>query len=164
MALLLLMAPLRAEMDAVEYESRRAPAGAAEIASQRDRIEDERVAEAERETRHQAMMIEEQARLASERARRPYPQRLLEDRCGTCHRLDVVGGVAHTAPGWLFVIARMRWWNGAPLSVPEAFVLTRHLAAHYPAQIWKAATEYLIILMPPIILAVRWGYRRRTRC
>lgn len=131
----------------------------------RERIQAERAAEAERDALRQAAAQEEQARLAAEAARRPYPERLFEARCGLCHAPEQLVAIRHTWLGWQAVIARMRWLNGAPLSQAESNVLARHLAQHQGARGVAALLEWLGLLGAALALAlIPWlGWRKLRR-
>ena len=97
-------------------------------------------------------------------ARRPYPERLMESRCGACHAPDALSGAGHSWPGWYLTIARMRVLNGAPIAPAEARVLATHLATNQPASRVRALLEYAGILLLSVLPgAAWWGWRKWRR-
>lgn len=149
----------QAEMDASEYETRKALASPAERERVLGDIEAERQAEAQRAAAKLAEEKAAQARIDAARANRPYPERLLESRCGTCHAMDRLSQARHTLPGWHFTIARMRWWNGAPISLTESGVLADYLATRQPAMGFGILIEYAALLSP-LALGAGWVWWR----
>ncbi len=156
--------PAWAEMEGDAY----VPDGVLDTRSResvRARIQAEQAAEAERERLRQAEWRAEQARIAAEAARRPYPERLFEARCGLCHAPEQLAPYRHTWLGWQAVIARMRWLNGAPLSLSEGNVLARHLAERQGARGFAAALEWLLLAAAILALVLApwlgWRWLRR---
>ncbi len=168
-ALLLLLGiaiPAWAEMEGDTY----VPDGVLDARSResmRARIQAEQAAEAERERLRQAEWRAEQARIAAEAARRPYPERLFEARCGLCHAPEQLAPYRHTWLGWQAVIARMRWLNGAPLSLSEGNVLARYLAERQGARGVAAMLEWAGLLGAALALVLApwlaWRSLRRRR-
>ena len=119
---------------------------AKELAREREEREAEARAQAERE-----------AALAA----RPYPVRLLEQRCTACHAAGHYMEQSHTLPGWWLVVLRMKVLNAAELDGAEMSVLAAHLTQLRPAAGIDAALEYAAL---PLLLAFPfvgwWGWRR----
>jgi hypothetical protein len=156
-----------AEMDASEYEVRKALPAKGERGSVQSEIEAEermlRRREAERLEREQAQAREREAVLAA----RPYPVRLIEARCNGCHRGEDYGGKRYGWLGWHSVILRMQLLNGAQLGPRERGVIARHLSEEQPAAAswliveWAiAAGTCLAVAVSPFVLPC---LRRRRR-
>jgi hypothetical protein len=133
-----------AEMDASEYEVRKALPSSSERGSVQSEIEAEQRRQRQRETEQ---LEREQAR-AREReaveATRPYPVRLIEARCNGCHRGEDYGGKRYGWLGWHSVILRMQFLNGAQLGPHERGVIVRYLAAEQPAAASRLILEWAI--------------------
>lgn len=145
-----------AEMDDSEYQSK----GVITDPEERQRLQrifaDERAAEAQRQAERAAQDQAEQARLAILEASRPYPERLRDMRCGTCHTLSTLEPVRHTQAGWYLTINRMRWLNGAhDIDHPETLLLSQYLADNQGLRGSRAWLEYAWVLLTPLLLV--WG-------
>jgi mono/diheme cytochrome c family protein len=129
----------------------------ADFARQRQREEERERFAREAEDRAEA---ERQPALAA----RPYPVRLLEQRCTACHAAGHYMEQSHTLPGWWFVVLRMKVLNAAELDGAEMSVLANHLTRIRPASGAEAALEYAALpLLLTLPLAAGWGWRRTRR-
>lgn len=157
---LLVVGDACAEMDADAYRAQGTLSDTTERQRVREAIEAERQAEAKREAERRSQAQQKRQQLEMELARRPYPQRLMEMRCGACHAADALTHIGHTWPGWFLTISRMRFLNGAAINHPEAMVLTTHLAKEQPASRVGALLEYALVLLLPLTLGAAWfGWR-----
>lgn len=161
-------AAAHADIDDSEYEIRVNRKTAAE----RARIDAEFRREQAREAAAAEQARVEEARRASELqarlAARPYPLRITEQRCTHCHAETHYTRQAHTWPGWLVVVMRMKVLNDAgEIAGEEILPIAGYLHETYGAEGSDALFEYaLIALMPllPGLIALLWARRRsRTR-
>lgn len=111
---------------------------------------------------------EAEARAATERqaalAARPYPVRLLEQRCTARHAETHYRQQAHTWPGWLFVALRMKYLNGASINNAELATIITRLAAEHPTDRPDAALEYASLLATAgLLVGLIWFARQRRR-
>jgi hypothetical protein len=124
----------------------------------------ERQREAERERIEQEAEARAEAERQAALAARPYPVRLLEQRCTACHGAGHYMEQSHTLPGWWFVVLRMKVLNAAELDGAEMSLLATHLTQIRPAAGVDALTEYATL---PFFLALPfaagWGWRRVRR-
>lgn len=159
--ILLLAAPAVAEMQGGEYLPDKT-LDSRERDALRERIEEERNREAERARQREAATLAEQARQAEARARRPLAERLFEERCGLCHAPEQLAHIRHTRLGWQMVIARMRWLNGAPLTLAEGNLLASYLAQRQGAQGVAAVLEWVgwLVATSLLFLGAWLGLRR----
>ena len=138
--------------------------------------------EEERERRQQAVQreIEEARRRAEEQARqeaearrqreadlaaRPYPVRLTEARCLSCHPIEALRERPRTRLGWELVSLRMQRFSGARLEPGERAVIASHLAEAHPAPTHRKIAEAVILgifVLAPALLGWLW-WRRRSR-
>lgn len=160
LALLLIVSVARAEMDGDAYRGPGAPGDEAERQRVREAIEAERREDAAREAERVTRAQQEKERVARMQARRPYPERLTEMRCGACHSPDALAHIGHSWPGWYLTITRMRVLNGASIAHEETRVLATHLARTQPANRVRALLEYASLLLPLTPGAAWWGWRR----
>jgi hypothetical protein len=161
LALLLPASVALAEMASEEYASEHALSSPAERERARARIEAERQEETRREAARQSEAEAARTRAEAERARRPYAERLLEARCGSCHALDALANTRHTLLGWHLTIARMRWWNGASMSQSEALTLAAHLAERQPSRGGARVVEMLVLALPLVLVGGFLWWRRK---
>lgn len=155
--------PARADVDVADYQTR----GAVRSERERQRLQVEFARQREQEERRARSEAEAQAHLAAAEAvrlaARPYPLRLTDSRCTVCHAATNFQQQAHTWPGWLAVVLRMKYLNHAELEPAEIPVIVGHLAATYPAIGVDAWIE--LALAPAGLIAVTapllWFRRRR---
>ena len=118
----------RADIDSSAYE----PPAAVRPQHERERVRQQIENEAQQQAARERIDAEAQARrLAGERAAleaRPYPVKLLEQRCTGCHPADSFSGIRHTPLGWHLVVLRMDWLDGANLDAGDRPVLVAHLS------------------------------------
>ncbi|MCM2287639.1 MAG: hypothetical protein NDI67_01320 [Sulfuritalea sp.] len=159
------LAPLcsQADIDDREYEFKKSVRSAAE----RKRLEHEFKAaqHAEAEMRRQAA-AQESLRLAAEKAAYevlPYPLRLTQTRCTTCHTEDNYINQRHNRLGWELVILRMQLLNGAELDRGERGIIVDHLAQTRSATAHDALLESLQQLAALLLPAVLWLGWKLTR-
>jgi len=121
-------------------------------------------AEAERRVR-EASRREEEARLARQRLldERPYAVRLTESRCAGCHGEGYYRERAHGTLGWLLVLLRMEWFNGARFEPGERRVIVAHLAGDAGAA--REVAEFGLLVAGALGLFA-WFWRRwaQNRC
>lgn len=137
-------------------------------AAKRRAMEADFARERQHEAERERLVREADARAEAERqaalAARPYPVRLLEQRCTACHAAGHYMEQSHTLPGWWFVVLRMKYLNQAELDGAEMSLLATHLTRIRPAVGTEAALEYSAL---PILLtlpfAAGWGWRRLRR-
>lgn len=147
-----------------------------DIASKRISADKRRAMEADiereqkREEERARLVREATARAEAERqatlAARPYPVRLLEKRCTVCHAENRYREKAHTWPGWLLVVMRMRYLNDAIIEPAELSTVVSHLAAEHPAEGLDVVLEYAALPVAALLAGgVIWlgGLRRRRR-
>lgn len=162
--------PAAADIDISEYE----PPGALESARQRAQLREGIAADIEAERRRAEQQAErkrlEREAAAAREARRPYAERLTEQRCTACHTARNFADVRHTWLGWRLVVARMVWLNGAPIPLQEQSVITGHLAASRPADAFTRVIEnglpvllIAIAASTPVVLGRLRARRRETR-
>ncbi len=160
-ALLVFAVTAVAEMDSSDYSSGAVSSDPERLKRLRDEVAAERRAEARRAAEREAAAIAERARLDAERATRPYPERLIEVRCHSCHAPEVLARTRHTRAGWYLTITRMRWFNGAAMENADALALAAYLAQVQPARGSRALVEYAgLVLIPFAPLALWLGWRR----
>lgn len=168
MALLWPELKAHAEMSDDEYRSGKVITSPAEQA----RVAEELQAQRHREARDaERLAAEERAHLereAEDWARRPPGERLLRERCSSCHALAVMNGAGRGAIGWRFTVARMRWWHGAKLGPGESAVIAEHLRLTHPTDTLGAWREFgllaaatLSLLALPVV--VQRAIRRQWR-
>lgn len=156
--------PVCADIDVAEYETR----GAVRSERERQRMQREFETQRQQEQQRSRLEDEERARLAAAEAvrlaARPYPQRLTESRCTVCHAATNFQQQAHTWPGWLAVVLRMKYLNHAPLESGEFPVIVGYLAATHPAGRSDALLEYAVApaALAAAALPLLW-YRRRRK-
>lgn len=133
---------LRADIDDSAYEVQRSIKSAAERMHLERELRQQQQAAAERAEAER----QENIRLAAERqaalAARPYPVRLTEGRCTKCHAETHYRQQAHTWPGWLLVVLRMKLLNGASIENSELVTIVTYLAAEHPADGPEVVLEY----------------------
>lgn len=162
--------PAAADIDISEYE----PPGALGSARQRAQMREGIAADIEAERRRAEQQAERERREreagAAREARRPYAERLTEQRCTACHTARNFADVRHTWLGWRLVVARMVWLNGAPIPLQEQSVITGHLAASRPADSFTRVIENWIPLLlvaiaasTPVVLGRLRARRREPR-
>lgn len=157
----------RAEMSGDEYRSPASVTTPSERQRLAEQLERERAQAAEREARQAA---ERAASAEAERRRmleRPLGERLLEARCSSCHRPEVVAGVRHTALGWRVVVERMRWWHGADVPRTDVAPIVAHLAATLPATGARAVLEWGALAaatLSLLVAAIAYHVRLRRTC
>lgn len=155
-------APARAELDASAYEAkteRTLPA------AERARREAEFAAE---RARAEAREREERERLERERRaaaipNRPYAERLLHERCTSCHGSDAWSARARTRLGWWWVVVRMQYLNGARIAPGERSAIVDELARISAASRWLEAVQWLALGAAAAVLAALPFRRRRRR-
>jgi len=106
-------------------------------------VEQARQREAERARQAEAARRAEEERLAA----RPFPVRLTEKRCLTCHVASNLQDNPQTRLGWEITILRMSWFQGAELEAGDRKVIAEHLAKMYPAPAFRRYLEYLLLAL-----------------
>lgn len=156
--------PVRAEMDAAEYQSgsRRLTEAerAQEAANQREAREREARAEAARE----AAAAEARRAAEARAAMRPPGERLVEARCAVCHGKDAIAAKCRGWLGWWVIVLRMEWFNGAHFDAGDRATIVTHLADSRRASAAAVALEWaaaMIALVPVVCLAAARRLRRR---
>jgi hypothetical protein len=95
------------------------PPGAVRSERERQRLQAEFARQREQEEQRARIEADKRERLAAadaaRLAARPYPLRLTESRCTVCHAATHFQQQAHTWPGWLAVVLRMKCFNHASL-------------------------------------------------
>lgn len=151
-----LAATVHADIEDGAYDaaSKRVPPAARQAMDAR--LEQERQREQERERIEAA---QEARRDAAKRAAwdaLPYPVRLTQTRCTTCHAAEHYESQRHNRLGWEIVTLRMYYLNNAPLQDGERGIIAAHLAERLPARDTDAAVEVLQQLAA--ILVPLWGW------
>lgn len=155
--------PALADVDVADYQ---AP-GAVRSERERQRLQAEFARQREQEEQRARIEADTRERLAAAEAARlaarPYPLRLTESRCTVCHAATHFQQQAHTWPGWLAVVLRMKYFNHASLESVEIPAIVGHLAATYPAAGIDAAFELAVApsVLGAAMLPLRWQRRRR---
>ncbi|SFC51328.1 hypothetical protein SAMN05660443_2920 [Marinospirillum celere] len=121
-------------------------------------IEEARQREAQRAQKAEQARQAEAERLAA----RPYPVRLTEKRCLTCHSINNLEENPQTRLGWELTVLRMDWFQGAQLERGDRKVLAQYLATTYPARGLRSYLEYLLLGLA-LFLPVFAGYQLRQR-
>ncbi len=157
-------APAWADVDVSEYQPRQSVRSAQERESLQADFERQRH---EAEARAEAARREEARRRAEEHARRearPYPVRLTEARCTSCHSALNYETNRHAWPGWAAVVLRMKFFNHAPLAWQDMWIISRHLSQTRPADPATAAIEWCCLALAPVFFAgaVAWRHRRKS--
>jgi hypothetical protein len=155
------MLSLPADADADVDESTYVAGGAVRDDRQRQRLQTQFAKEAEAERRRTEAAAEAAARAQAAAAARPYPVRLLEQRCTPCHAATDYAERRHTWLYWRLLVARMVWLNEAVIPAEEQGVIAGHLAATQPAGRMERLIEYggpagIIALLAALI----WSGRR----
>jgi hypothetical protein len=149
------MPPIESDLTEEERE-RRQQAVQREIQEARRRAEEQARQEAEARRQHEADL-----------AARPYPVRLTEARCLSCHPIETLLERPRTRLGWELVALRMQRFNGAHLKPGERAVITSHLAEAHPApthrKIAEAVIMGLFVLAPALLGWLWWQRRGRSR-
>lgn len=146
-----------------DYVSGRAVGSRAERARTAVELEDQRQREAEAEAQRDAQATARRMREQLRVQQRPLGERLLLERCNSCHTLAVIDGAAKGAVGWRFTVERMRWWHGASLSMSDAAAVASHLRAVRPAsqlREWLEAGLAMSCVVSAATLPLAW---RRLR-
>ena len=146
------MPPIEYDLTEEERE-RRQQAVQREIQEARRRAEEQARQEAEARRQHEADL-----------AARPYPVRLTEARCLSCHPIETLLERPRTRLGWELVALRMQRFNGAHLKPGERAVIARHLAETHPAPTQRKMAEavlLVLLVLTPALLGWIW-WRRRT--
>jgi hypothetical protein len=159
------LAPLcgHADIDDREYEFKKSVRSAAE--RKRLEIEFRAAQQAEAELARQEA-AQEARRLAAAKAAYealPYPVRLTQARCTTCHTEDNYINQRHNRVGWELVILRMQLLNEAVLAAGERGLIADHLAQTRPATGHDALLEslqQLVTLLLPVGLWLGWKFAR----
>jgi multidrug efflux pump subunit AcrA (membrane-fusion protein) len=163
--LLVCLAPLcsLADIDDREYEFKKSVRSAAE----RKRLEHEFKSAQQAEAESERQAAEQEARLiAAAKAAYdalPYPLRLTQVRCTTCHTEDNYINQRHNRVGWELVILRMQLLNEAVLAAGERGLIADHLAQTRPATGHDALLEslqQLVTLLLPVGLWLGWKFAR----
>lgn len=159
--LLLVSASAGADIDVSEYEFKASLRDRKAREAQLRRIADDQAAEA----RHAAAAAAAAERQARERqqaeAARPWPERLTEQRCTSCHSAANYTRRAHTVLGWWVVALRMREINGAQAGLAELAVIVPFLAEKHPAGGLAAGLEWSLLPLSAVCLwAATWLGRR----
>jgi len=157
-----------AEMSDDDYRSQAAPPDAPTRQRLEAELEAARQSEAATAAQEVAARQAEQARRAALLAMRPPGERLLDERCSSCHTLGVLQGLKQGPLGWRWTVERMRWWHGARLQAGEASTITQHLLRTQPAGRGRVALESAAALGAALLLpacGVLWhlSVRRRRR-
>ena len=156
--------PARGDIDDAEYEVRVGKRTASERLQLQREFEEQRRQEEEK-VRLEAEANARQAVVdVARRAALPLPQRLTESRCTACHDAKRFQQQAHTWPGWLAVVLRMKYINQAPLEAGEIPLIVGHLAATHTAGGSDAVLEYAAVpsLLVVAVLPMYW-HRRRVK-
>lgn len=159
------LAPLggHADIDESEYEIKKSVRSATE--RKRLEIEFQAAQQAEAELARQEA-AQETRRLATEMAARealPFPVRLTQARCTTCHSEDNYIQQRHNRIAWELVILRMQVLNGAELDGGERGIIADHLAQIRSATGHDALLESLQQLATLLLPAVLWLGWKLTR-
>ena len=145
-----LIDPIQEGLSEEEREARREAIREAREQAEKRRREQE---EAERAARDEA----ERARSA-----RPYPVRLTEQRCMSCHDAGDFDRETRSWPNWAFTVWRMRLGYGARLDSGEWRVITGHLAETHGVSTPRAAATWTgLALIPTGLAALFWFLIRR---
>lgn len=157
-------AALRADIDDSAYDVQRTIKSAAErMRLERELRFQQQAAEERAEAERQADLRREAERQAV-LAARPYPVRLTEAHCTRCHAETHYRQQSHTWPGWLFVVLRMKYLNGASIENAEIPTIVTYLAAEHPADRADAALEHAILPLAATLMAgAIWFARLRRR-
>lgn len=147
----------RAELDASAYEPKTERTLPAE---ERARRQAEFAAERARAEAHER---EERERRAAEFAARPYAERVLLERCTSCHGPDRWAAQARTRLGWWWVVLRMQYLNGAIIAPGERSVIVEELVRNGPASPWLQAAQWLTLGAAAVALAPLAFRRPRRR-
>lgn len=158
---LFLAGPGNAEMGSADY----AAEGASMSEEERRRMFDALEAEAEAARKREADADAEAERLVQARlAARSPAEIVVEEQCTLCHDAGNYTSAGHTLVGWLGVVLRMEWVNGAQLESGQRWMIGRHLAESHPAPPITAVIEVggsiAFALVAPIGL---WWWRRSKR-
>ena len=159
------LAPLggHADIDDREYEFKQSVRSAAE--RKRLEVEFQAARQAEAELARQEA-AQEARRLAAEKAVRdalPFPVRLTQARCTTCHSENNYLNQRHNRVGWELVILRMQVFNAAQLDAGERGIIAGHLAQTRPAAGHDALLEslqQLAALLLPAAVWLGWKFAR----
>ena len=121
-------------------------------------------AEARRRAEAEALQRAEEAELAR-LAARPWPVRLTEQRCASCHDEGYYTSERMTRIGWEVTVWRMRLFNGVSLESGEHAVIVAHLSEAYAASGGRRLLEWGLLLALPLVFAVLglWYRSRRRR-
>ncbi|WP_290650889.1 hypothetical protein [Aquisalimonas sp.] len=132
--------------------------------ARREAIErDRQAAEERRRAQEDQARVEREAQEADD-ASRPYPERLTEQRCMTCHAANDFDKEQRSWPGWAFTVWRMELAYGADLEAGEWRVISDHLAEEHAAPPVRAAAVWAALGMGPMVtVALIWFIRHRRR-
>ncbi len=155
-AALCLAATAQADIEDGAYDAASKRVSTAARQAMDARLEQER----QREQKRERIEAEQAAqRAAAERAAweaLPYPLRLTQTRCTTCHAAENYESQRHNRLGWEIVTLRMVYLNDAPLQDGERGIIAAHLAGRLPARDADAAVEALQQLA--VALVPLWGW------
>jgi len=104
-----------------------------------------------------------EARLALERASRPLGERLMEQRCLTCHPVELIMSQPRSRLAWTALIWRMQWINGAVLEAGEREVIGAWLAEKRGAPARRAVIEWAALALALLLIVAYpvWRFWRR---
>ena len=150
---------VNADVDPADYAVK------SSIRSEEERQRMRALLEAEKKAEDEQLRREAEAeaqRLAAEKAAwnlLPYPVRVTEARCTTCHIAKNYSSQRHNRIGWELVTLRMQYLNDTVLKEGERSVIAAHLTQQYPAVGIDAATEalaQLLVILSPAGLWLAW--------
>ncbi len=93
----------------------------------------------------------------------PYPVKLTQTRCTSCHVAKTFESQRHNRVGWELLILRMQYLNAAPLGPGERSLIAAHLAEAYPVKgvaSFVEALQQFALLSSPLWLWVVWKVTR----
>lgn len=158
--------PAMADIDPAEYQLQ----SSVRTDQERKRLEAnfalDKIKEAELQKQEEAQAAQRQAANKAAWDALPYPVRLTQTRCTSCHVAETYFGQRHNRVGWELLLLRMQYLNAAPLGPGERSVIAVHLTEAYPAigvESFVEALQQLAVLLLPLWLWVVWKLTRSRR-
>lgn len=158
--------PAMADIDPAEYQL----PSSVRTDKERKRLEAEfssdKLKEAELQRQEEAQAAQRQAADKAAWDALPYPVKLTQARCTSCHVAETYLSQRHNRAGWELLMLRMQYLNAAPLGPGERSVIAAHLADTYPVkgvESFVEALQQFALLLSPLWIWLVWKVSRSHR-
>jgi hypothetical protein len=158
--------PAVADIDPAEYQLQ----SSVRTDQERKRLEAnfalDKIKEAELQKQEEAQAAQRQAADKAAWVALPYPVRLTQTRCTSCHVAETYLSQRHNRVGWELLMLRMQYLNAAPLGPGQRSVIAAHLTEAYPAtgvESFIEALQQFALLLSPLWIWLVWKVTRSHR-